>query len=215
MPETWTVSCTARQYEWLRSDDAFAVIVSLARSVNHIRFATHGLFALEGEDSTPFLARQMTSAIMSAGATLFEGVRFARKHVRRRFARHRDYRALEATWKNPDNALLLERHLSALRHKAVSHFDPSEVRRLLEQLALDGECIFANGQADDSRHLHYRLADAVAIMTLVGPVPDEATLNAEYRRLLRQTARFSRDFTYAADALIGGVLADYGFVVNE
>lgn len=86
MPKTWTVSCTARQYEWLRTEEAFAAIASLARSVNQVRFATHGPFALEGEDSTPFVARQMTSAIMSAGPTLFEGVKLARKHLRRHFS---------------------------------------------------------------------------------------------------------------------------------
>jgi hypothetical protein len=209
----WKASCVRRRYDWLRTEDAFAACVTLSRALNQLRFARHAIDGITTDDYRTYASRQEFNTIFVAAATLFEGVEFARRHLGRYFRNFPEFAAVASVWKDSDNRELLEKHIAPLRNQAVSHFDPVETKRLLGELTITGECVFATGRGDSSRYLHFVLGDALAVMTFVGasPTDTEEDLRIQVSQLARRMAKMAHDFIYSAESLLGAVLRSYGF----
>ena len=209
----WKATCTPRQYEWLRTEDAFAACVTLSRALNQLRFARHAIDGISVDEHRTYASRQEFNTIFVAAATLFEAVDFARKHIGRYFRNYPEFDALAAVWKDGDNRELLDKHIAPLRNQAVSHFDLAETKRLLGELTVTEECVFATGRGNSSRYLHFSLADAIAVMTFVRPLPadTEEEVRSRLSHLTKRMAKMSHDFIYAAEALLGTILTTYGF----
>jgi hypothetical protein len=211
--DPWKASCIPRRYDWLRTEDAFAACVTLSRALNQLRFARHAIDGIAKGEHRPYVSRQEFNTIFVAAATLFEAVDFAKRHLGRYFRHFPEFDALAAAWKDGDNRELLEKHIAPLRNQAVSHFDPAETKRLLGDLIITEECVFATGRGSSSRYLHFVLADALAAMTFVGPGLNdtEEEMRVRLSQLTKRMARMSHDFIYAAESLLGAILNSYGF----
>lgn len=214
MVNSWQIRCSAEQFDALRGDDGFAVILALARSTNQIRFAVHSLEGLAEDDASPFAARQQTSAILSVAAALIDGVEVSQKHVGQHFRSFGEFALLQKIWKDASYARLLSGHLRSVRNAAVSHFDPTAVKRvLLSAPPTISECVFADGQGTDLRNIHYGLADVAAILILLGSVASEEDAGAQMTDITKHVGALAGDFVAAADALIGAALNKFGFTL--
>jgi hypothetical protein len=211
--DPWKASCLIRRYDWLRTEDAFAACVTLSRALNQLRFARHAIDGITKNEHRTYASRQEFNTIFVAAATLFEAVAFAKQHLGRYLRNFQEFDALTAVWKDGGNRELLEKHIAPLRNQAVSHFDPAETKRLLGELTITGECVFATGRGSSSRYLHFVLADALAVMTFVGPslTDTEEEMRSRLFELAKRMAKMSHDFIYAAESLLGAILNSYGF----
>ncbi|MEX2109076.1 MAG: hypothetical protein WD802_00535 [Gemmatimonadaceae bacterium] len=211
--DPWKAACIPRRYDWLRRDDAFAACVTLSRALNQLRFARHAIDGIAKDEHRTYASRQEFNTIFVAAATLFEAVDFAKQHIGRYFRNYSEFDALAAVWKDAGNRELLEKHIAPLRNQAVSHFDPTETKRLLGELTITEECVFATGRGSSSRYLHFVLADALAAMTFVGPglTDTEEEMRSRLTQLANRMAKMSHDFIYAAESLLGAILNSYGF----
>jgi len=209
----WKASCVRRRYDWLRTEDAFAACVTLSRALNQLRFARHAIDGITKDDYKTYASRQEFSTIFVAAATLFEAVDFARRHLGRYFRNFPEFAAVASVWKDSDNRELLEKHIAPLRNQAVSHFDPAETKRLLGELTITEECVFATGRGNSSRYLHFVLGDALAVMTFVGAArtDTEEDLRIQVSQLAKRLAKMSHNFIYSAESLLGAILKSYGF----
>jgi hypothetical protein len=211
----WKARCTPAQYRWLRTEKGFAVCITLARSLNQLRYARHAIDGISQEDRPSFVTRREFNTIFIAAATLYEAIEFARTNLGRHFRNYPEFDAVAASWKQQDNKELLQNHIAPLRNQAVSHFDPTETQRQLADLTITEECVFAVGHGNVSRDVYYRMADGLAVMTFVRAQEDdtEDTLRDKTILLARRMAALSHAFIYASENLLGAVLRDYGFDV--
>lgn len=209
----WKAACIPRRYDRLRKDDGFAACVTLSRALNQLHFARHAIDGVTDDDHRTYASRQEFSTIFVAAATLFEAVDFAKRHLGHYFRNFPEFAALAAIWKDRENRELLDQHIAPLRNQAVSHFDPAETRRLLADLTITEECVFATGRGSSSRYIYFVLADALAAMTFTGTGRDdsEEDLRLRLSQLTKRMAKMAHDFIYAAEALLGAILAAYGF----
>jgi hypothetical protein len=211
--DQWKASCTPRRYNWLRTEDSFAACVTLSRALNQLRFARYAIDGITKDEKRGYASRQEFNTVFVAAATLFEAVSFAKTHLGRYFRNFAEFDALAAVWKDKDNRELLEKHIAPLRNQAVSHFDPGETKRLLGELTVTEECVFATGSGSASRYLNFVLADALAVMTFVGAglTDTEEEMRSRLTQLTKRMARMSHEFIYTAESLLGAILAAYGF----
>ena len=214
MIEYWTAGCMARRYEWLKTDDGFAALVALGRCLNQMRFGTFTIEQNE-DDGSPASIRQLVGALFVVAAALPEGIDLAQKHLRRRYHRYPEFDTLAAVWKNPENRVFLDDRVRPLRNRAVSHFDPDETKRQMSQLTITDECVFAEGRSDSFHDLHYKLSDALALMTFVGDCESETQLRERLQQSAIKLGKVASEFIVAADGLIGAVLHDYGFETHD
>lgn len=175
--------------------------------------ARHAIDGISSDEHHTYASRQEFNTIFVAAATLFEAVDFARKHIGRYFRNFPEFDALAGVWKETGNRELLDKHIAPLRNQTVSHFDLAETKRLLGELTVTEECVFATGRGNESRYLHFRLADALAVMIFVRAMPDdtEEEIRSRLSGLVKRMAKMSHDFIYAAEALLGAILKAYGF----
>jgi len=207
----WKVWCSPETFAAIRGDDGFAVLLALARAVNQVRFAIQALAAIPHDDASPNANRQQASAILTAGAALVEGVELARKYTGKHFRKLPAFSALVEIWCKSEYQKLIESNLLPARNKVVAHFDPEEAKRVAADLTFTDLCIFADGQGGESLNLHYKLADGLALMTLIGPVHTEAEMEAQMTETARMLGELAGEFATAADGLIGEALGTYGF----
>lgn len=212
---SWRVTCIPRRFEWLKRDDGFATLVALGRCLNQLRFAMYALGNdNEKAQSNSFDSRQATSAMFAIAAALYEGIELARRHVGKHYRGYREYGALSALWRGANNAAFIS-DVKRLRDTAVSHFDPTEVRKALETLSFADECVFVEGHESLARDLHCKLADGVAWMTYSGHHDTYEELAIHVEQLRSTLAAMSGEFMTLADAFLGRVLSDYGFTLAD
>jgi hypothetical protein len=210
----WRATCTPRQFDWLKTEPGFAAFVALGRCLNQLRFALYAVMSDMPNDSNSAHARQMTSGVFAVAAALHEGVKLAQEELNRFFGRYPEFDALRGVWRAKENREVLKQ-IGRLRNRAASHFDVTEARRGLEALSFIDDCTIVEGRTDLERDMHFRLSDAVALMTFTGEDSSYDQLIDKTRVLYLAVARVSRAFADSADRLMAAVLRDYGVELVE
>ncbi len=74
--DSWELRCSEEKFADLRNDERFWSILTLARSLNALRFCQLAFLALP-DDDTPAARRQRINSFVFTGAVLYEALGFA------------------------------------------------------------------------------------------------------------------------------------------
>ncbi len=205
--DSWELRCSEEKFEDLRNDERFWSIVTLARTLNALRFSQVAFFAVSDED-TPAARRQRINSFVYSSAILYEALNFAQT-LGKYFS---DLPEFQEGFGRlfQDKALLQFRDttLHQIRNKFTFHFDGQVPPQALQHFT-EPPYIFASGLGPTVGNTYYELADLASLYYLLtenGEELKQGELEARFIDLTTSTKNISEAFGIAGDKLIGAGL---------
>jgi len=204
----WEITLSGEEFERLKQDERFWAVLTLARTVNALRFVQ---VAGISEEDTPSAQRQRMNSFLFLGAILYEGLLFARS-LGEHFSEVPEFKeGFGRLFEDKAVLSFSDNTLRKLRKKFVFHFDkdmaPEAIRgRDLSRYA------FASGTDRQTGNAHYRLADVASLYYLFGEDEGdcEGDLQAWLGDVIRKTTDLSGRFGKAAEELIAAAMKRLG-----
>jgi hypothetical protein len=208
----WEISVHQEQFEKIRSNPRLALLVTLARVVNALRFCHLAVVSL-GDEDTPSDQRQRVNSFLFTSGILYEGLKVAGV-LGKHFGSRDSFKAMAAVLGDTRAKQLREGVLRKLRNKVVFHYDDDVAPQALGQLELN-RYVFATGLGSKNGDVYYNLADEVAVNHVVG---QPTTVEAERETLhsmIRDITDVTVAFLDASEHLMVDALGDLGFEGHE
>lgn len=212
--QSWELRCSEEKFEDLRNDERFWAILTLARTMNALRFCQTAFFHLPDED-TPSARRQRINSFVFTGAVLYAALEFAR--TLGKYFRHLPVYGEGIGSLLRDRAVRRFRDTSLyrLRNKFVFHFDEDVAPQALQGFQKP-PYIFDSGQGPKIGNAYYDLADSASLYFLLMEEDDdqlsaeelEKAVEARFRDLTGRMSDLSGRFGAAADELIAAGLKE-------
>ncbi len=206
----WEVTLSREEFERLKQDERFWAILTLARIVNALRFVQLAGLSAEGDD-TPSAQRQRMNSFLFLGATLYEGLIFARS-LGEHFREVREFKdGFGRLFEDREVRDFSDNTLSKLRNKFVFHFDKDMAPEAIRSLDLT-QYVFASGTDRHTGNVHYWLADVASLYYLLGQ-DDGVSIGdfqAWFTNLVHRTTDLSGRFGTAAEELIAAAMEGLG-----
>jgi hypothetical protein len=192
-------------FEELRSDRGFIILLTLARSVNALYFCFRSLLDYSN-DNTPTGLRQHINSFLFSGAVLYEALLVAdklEKHFGDRDSYHNGFGTL---LKEGETKLLRKKILERIRNTSTFHYNEGVTRKTIKTIDLPSY-LFATGRGSSRSGTYYNLSDEMVIEFLFGGSESREELDRVFRATLQRISKLLVSFTEAADMLIGDILA--------
>ncbi len=211
---SWELRCSEEKFGDLRDDQRFWSILTLARTLNALRFCQLAFFALPDED-TPAARRQRINSFVFTGGVLYEALNFA-ETLGQYFIHLPEFK--EGFGSLFQDKVLREFRatiLYRLRNKFVFHFDGEVAPQALRGFRKP-PYVFASGHGPTVGNTHYDLADLASLYFLLREEDDdqlsaealEKTFKARFVDLTKRMTDLSGRFGAAADELIAAGLKE-------
>ena len=207
----WEIRCDSQTFEKAVKDERFHYILTLARSVNALRFV-HVAMVHAGESDAPEAKRARFNSYLFASAILYESFNLIR-------AMNQTFKD-EAVFQNGLRLFLRDKiartiernHLDPLRNGAVFHFLPDRFKAIVENAPVD-TCSFVMGRGGRNRDVYYAFADILAGEILMGYASNSEEFYAQVAKLMANTRDLVVRFADEAEKLISYHLKEWGFMM--
>lgn len=208
----WEVTCTGEVFARVRGDPEFALLLTLARIVNAVKFGVHA-HREAGEALTPLAERQRVGAQLFLSGMLHEILEF-----RKRAAEKWDQLdAFTAVFSSFDEQTLDDRTvelLQKIRNRAAFHFDEAVALRSLPQLPAE-PFAFLVAADNDPMDSNYELADLVTFGFIFDAPTNAAKLSAGLKEFRQKLDSLLLSFVKNADQFMIRRLLALGFTIAE
>jgi hypothetical protein len=165
MPVHWFLSCDSANFEACKKDKKFPHLVALARAVNALKFIDSTI-ELNDVLSGPTRFSDRMNTFFFASAILYEVLVLIRK-MSQSFRDDEEFqKGLHRLRKGKAAREIEKQHLSAVRNRAVFHFDASAFGDVIATGNLAAPFVNCVGRGNDD--IHYAYADLVTAAILVG-----------------------------------------------
>lgn len=209
----WEIYCDRETFERCVTDNKFAYIVTLARSVNALRFVDVAMDHA-GMGDAPEAKRARFNSYLFASAILYESFKLI-KAMSRTFKDDAVFQDRLRPFLRDKLAQEVERtHLDPARNGAVFHFLPHRFAAIMDNTTVD-HCSFVLGRGNENRNAYYSFADVVAGEILMGYAANSEEFYAQLGEAMTNTRNLVIQFANAAEMLIGHHLVQWGFVMAE
>lgn len=207
----WEIFCDTETFEKCVGDEKFAHIVTLARSVNALRFV-HVAMVHAGMGDAPEAKRARFNSYLFASAILYEGLRLIR-------AMGKTFKD-DAVYQNGLRLLLRDKvaqavermHLDSARNAAVFHFLPDRFASIMKDTTAN-KCTFVLGRGARNRDVYYSFADVAAGEILMGYAADSEEFYKQLGEAMKNTRELVVRFANEAEMLISHHLKQWGYVM--
>jgi hypothetical protein len=208
----WRIICTPDNFDQWRNDVKFQRLIMLAHVANSLRFAAEAAFHESARDGSA-AARQRVGSYLYLSALLDEGLSFAQR-LGEHFRDCDSHSLFRDMLRDPRVKEMRAGVLDRLRNQAVFHNDERVVSSVLPDIRLD-KYEFATGATPRIMDVYYGLAAAVVLRFATGQLRDGQNFLGQLEEILTDTVDLAKRFGDAADSLIGEVLNQYGWTIED
>jgi hypothetical protein len=209
--EDWEIFCDTQTFDKCVKDKKFAYIVTLARSVNALRFV-HLAMVPAGTGNAPEAVRARFNSYLFASAIMYESFKLVRA-MNKTFKDDPVFQdGLGKLLKDRVAQTVERKHLNPARNGVVFHFLPDKFASVMENTSVH-KCSFVLGRGDKNRDVYYSFSDIVAGEILVGYAADSEKFYKELGEAMANTRDIVIRFADEAEKLIRDHLKAWGFVM--
>lgn len=212
-------------FEIIKTDHKFLLLLRLSRLLNSIRFAA-GAVNL-GSPKTPSYDRQLISSFLFIGAILFECFKSSKSNsciyddLKKEFDSLSSFKNGFLRLKNdPKRKWLHEKVLPLIRDKIIFHYDDyvmeSSIKNNHTHSYDADEIVFAQSHTEQDGDWHYKLADDLVFKYMVIKVEDDSTSVTAIQENIKLIGILSSQLIDAGDMLIKDVLTNqFGWYIKK
>jgi hypothetical protein len=206
----WQLECSADIFERLRGDSEFALLVTIARVVNAVKFGTQA-HRDASQDDTPVSERQRVGSLLYLSAVVHEILEL-KKTVEKRFAHIPAVGAVFELFNDERIDARLVDDLKRIRNRGAFHFDVAVATQDLPKFPAE-PFTFVASTGRDPMSSNYELADIVTFGFLFEAPANVPKLTARLSEFRPQLDALLLAFVKAADRYLFRSLVELGFVV--
>jgi hypothetical protein len=210
---TWEFGLDRAAFTELSRDEGFRALLALCRLMNLLRFATLGVYGIEGSAS-PFARRQSMMSFSLSCALLYEAHTYIVHRLGKSYGTEQVYRDGLGAWgARRDVREFIEVNCKPFRHETVFHVLIDAVPGNLARVENEWSAVMS-GRGTMKGFRYYDLADQVALAAFIGDREAEDA-RAYITGLASRATELTKAFMTAADDLIWSVVTKPPFRLRQ
>ncbi|HEX8397965.1 MAG TPA: hypothetical protein VF644_11100 [Pyrinomonadaceae bacterium] len=204
---------TTDEFEQVRSEPRFLMLIRLARIVNQLNFCFDVLLSSTNY-KTPAGERQYLNSFLFSCGVLYEGLKFIRP-LGKDFSSYKSYKnGFAKLWKDKDTHYLRENVLNKMRNGIVFHIDSQPIEETIQVLKLDAYQFLASA-GYESGEVYYNLADAISLNYIVGKPASNEEEERIFRDILGKIGKVGANYVKSANELIAEFIKEKSWQFRE
>lgn len=207
------VSLSTEEFEQVRSDARFLLLLRLTRIVNQLNFC-FDVYLSASNYNTPAGERQYFNGFLFSCGVLYEGLKLI-PILNKEFSSYKYYQdGFAKLWKDKDTHYLKEKVLNKMRNGIVFHIDSKPIEETTQVLKLDSYQ-FAAGSLNMRGETYFNLADVIALNYIIGNPGNKEEEEKIIRNILTKLSKVITNYSESSDKLVGEFVKEMKWQVRE
>lgn len=197
---TMRITIPPKEFEKLRANERFILLLRLARYVNQLGFC---LASYPGSinDPSPSESRQIFNSMLFSAGVLYEALRII-PSLHRPFKHFPSYKqGFEKLWSDKNTHYLKEKILPKMRNSIIFHVDQEPIEEQLKKVKFSTYVFVARDESGSTPD-HFQLADDIALNHILRDATDDAHGEVLFKDIVNRIYKGIVDYDRSAFTLI-------------